>query len=344
MPTPSETESATRFPACLVKMPGGTEGRRATFFLAAEEFVAAHLPEDDYLFSWVIGPTVVMGRNQVAHQEINLDVCAEEQIDVVRRKSGGGAIFADEGNIMWSLVTGSGAVEPLFADYATSVAEALRQLGADTSVSGRNDILLAGGGKICGNAFYHQSDRNIVHGTMLYDSDLDLMGQALHPNRTKMRSKGVASVRSRVALLKSVLPFGVDELRERLTGLLCNRSIALTDVDVAEIERMEEAYDDTFYLYGQNIRSDVAMSTYFDGCGTVELRFTLKGSLIDEVEILGDYFELDDARTAFTMAFVGTPFVLDAMLTAVSNNHPEDSIRGLTDAMLEEWLGSEMMM
>ena len=159
------------FPACFVELPSYTEHRRAPFYLAAEEYIAQTLPVDNYLFSWQLGPTVVMGRNQVAHQEVDLDFCRREGIDVVRRKSGGGAIFADSRNIMWSLITGEGAVEPLFVEYAEKVARALNKLGADVELSGRNDIVLRDGGKICGNAFYHLPNRNIVHGTMLYDTN-----------------------------------------------------------------------------------------------------------------------------------------------------------------------------
>ena len=192
------------FPACHVVFPASADSRRATFYLAAEEYIAQKLPADNYLFSWQLSPTVVIGRNQVVHQEINLDFCQAEGIDVVRRKSGGGAIFADQHNIMWSLVTTACAVEPLFQVYAHEVARSLDSLGAQTEVSGRNDITLKNGGKICGNAFYHLANHNIVHGTMLYDTNPRRMQGALTPDVSKLQSKGVSSVRSRVALLKEV--------------------------------------------------------------------------------------------------------------------------------------------
>ncbi|MGM9696213.1 MAG: biotin/lipoate A/B protein ligase family protein, partial [Alloprevotella sp.] len=97
-----------------VEMPSSVEGKRAPFYLAAEEYIAHNLPADDYLFTWQIGPTVVMGRHQVAHLEVDLDFCRAEGIDVIRRKSGGGCIFADYNNIMVSRVTGSGPIEPIF--------------------------------------------------------------------------------------------------------------------------------------------------------------------------------------------------------------------------------------
>ncbi len=195
------TKSA--FPACLITFPFNVEGKTAPFFLAAEEYVAAALPADNYLFAWILPPTVVMGRNQVADAEVDLEFCQREGIDVVRRKSGGGCIYADEGNIMFSLITPEGAVEPIFNDYASTVAEALTSIGVEAKVSGRNDILLANGTKVCGNAFYHLKNRNIVHGTMLYDTNYNRMTRALTPDRLKLESAGVKSVKSRTGLIKA---------------------------------------------------------------------------------------------------------------------------------------------
>lgn len=329
------------FPACHIKLPPHTEGRRAAFYLAAEEYIAHRLPEGSYLFSWQLRPTVVMGRNQVAHQEVDLDFCQRHHIDVIRRKSGGGAIFADGNNIMWSLITGAGAVEPLFAEYATSVSEALRQLGAHTEVSGRNDIVLAGGGKICGNAFYHLPGRNIVHGTMLYDTDPTLMQGALHPNVDKLQAKGVKSVRSRIGLLKSCLDCGVSELRRRLQDLLCDREIALTDDDVRAIEEIERGYYEPAYLYGLSASGEVVRGGRIEGCGTLNLHIDLQGSLIRGVRLTGDFFELADANEAFSQALCGIPFTLAAIQRAINEHHPERSVRHLTAEALCRLLEGE---
>lgn len=321
------------FPTCYVNFPEDTDHRRAPFYLAAEEYIAKELPKDNYLFSWQLSPTVVVGRNQVLHQEINLDFCRSNNIDVIRRKSGGGAIFADRNNIMWSLVTDAGAVEPLFQEYARQVAAALHTLGAEAEVSGRNDIVLKDGGKICGNSFYHQYDCNIVHGTMLYDTTPELMSGALTPNETKLQSKGVKSVSSRVALIKDYLPFGVTELRKRLQALLSDRCINLTGNDVKRIEEMEQGYYATEYLYGRT-SSNIVRSGTVESCGSIALHFKLRGTLIDEVCLYGDFFELSDAGTAFNQAFKGIPFTPHSLKKAVESFHPESSIRNLNDKEL----------
>lgn len=340
IPYNETTDMSTKhFPACFVELPPSTEGRRAAFYLAAEEYIADHLPEGRYFFTWQLGPTVVMGRNQVTHQEVDIDFCQREGIDIIRRRSGGGAIFADEGNIMTSLVTEDGPVEPLFQEYAEAVATALRQLGAPAVVAGRNDIVLEGrGGKVCGNAFYHKVGRCIAHGTMLYDTQPRLMEGALHPDISKLQQKGVKSVRSRVGLLKDYLSFGVETLRQRLRTLLTDRTIRLTDTDVRQIEALEQRYYEPEYFYGSSARSDVTLGRRIEGCGTVEVCLQLQGSLISGVVLKGDFLDLGHAQKAFTTALVGQSFTPDGLRQAIAAHHPERSIRNLTETALRALL------
>lgn len=346
------------FPACYVEFPPTVEGRSATFFLAAEEYVARHADfspvagrPQAYVFTWRLRPTVVMGRNQVAHQEVDLDFCQREGIDIVRRKSGGGAIFADERNIMTSLVTGGGAVEPLFQAYAHAVSGALNELGATTEVSGRNDIILTcpspregegmevTTGKICGNAFYHLTGHNIVHGTMLYDTDPRLMQGALHPDQTKLQASGVKSVRSRVALLKDVLPFGVADLRDHLRRLLTDRCIVLDEEAVAAIEEIEREYRTPEFLYGRRAELNTVIRQRIQGVGTLELHLALHNGKVESLQLMGDFFHSeDDAEVLFRQAFQGyafTPKVIGERIAAV---HPERAVRNLTAEALIAFL------
>ncbi len=352
--------SPSHFPACFVELPLEAEGRRAAFYLAAEEYIADHLPEGSYFFTWQIGPTVVMGRNQVAHQEVDLEFCRREGIDVCRRRSGGGAIFADERNIMTSLITEACPVEPLFAEYAEAVASALRQLGAPTIVAGRNDIVLRDppkpslkgrkypspfkgedgrGSKVCGNAFYHRQNRCIAHGTMLYDTNPRLMEGALHPDVSKFEQKGVKSVRSRVGLLKDYLPFGVGTLRQRLRTLLCDRTTILTAEDIRQIERLEQRYyKEDFLNASTSAQSPISytktISRRIEGCGMVELQFSLQDNLITDIQLHGDFFDLGHASEVFQLAFVGQSFTPESLRQSINTHHPEHSIRGLNEAAL----------
>jgi len=330
-----KTQNASHhFPACYVELPPYTEGRRAAFYLAVEEYVAHEMPTDNYFFTWQLRPTVVMGRNQVAHQEIDLDFCHKTGIDIIRRRSGGGAIFADENNLMTSLITEEGSVESLFEGYAETIANTLCYLGAPAKVTGRNDIILESGGKVCGNAFYHTPGHCIIHGTMLYDTNPHLMEGALQPSASKMKSKGVKSVRSRIDLLKDYLEINVYELRKQLRTLLTDRSITLTDNDIQKIEVIEQKYYDPHFLFGNTSHADVTKKQHIEGCGMLEINLQLEGSLIQDITLTGDYFDLGDAQSAFKLCLTGLPYSAENLQNAIRKHHPERNIRGLNETSL----------
>lgn len=325
------------FPATFVALPQGYEEERAPFYLATEEYLAMHFPESSHLFTWQLSPTVVMGRHQDAQLEIDQNFCKQEGIDIIRRKSGGGSVYADKGNIMTSLITGEGSVELLFKEYALGMASCLNALGAKVEVSGRNDIVLTGGGKICGNAFYHLANRNIVHGTMLYDTNIRLMSGALTPERAKLLSKGVKSVQSRVSLLKDTLSgIGIEELRRHIRTYLTNDTIVLDENDIRAIREIEATYYDEQFLRGKSscYTSAPMCQERIEGCGTLTLRFETEGGTIKHVMLSGDYFELDDASAVFNTALAGCPFTRDAITKYATEHTPNRAIRGLsTDAL-----------
>ena len=316
------------FPACRVELPASAKGKRAAFYLAAEEYIAKHLPEDTYLFTWKVSNTVVMGRHQDANAEIDIDFCRANGIDIIRRKSGGGCIFADDNNIMISLVTGAGAVEPLFKVYANKLAGALQEIGVNAEVSGRNDILLDGK-KISGNAFYHLSQRNIVHGTLLYSTQSDLMSGALCPNPEKMKSHGVKSVKSRVALLKDILTIDIDQLEAHLLETMTDRTIRLTEEDIHYIKSIEADYYDPEYLFRKKRKNDIVLTQYIKGCGEVTLAFALLDGRVEQVQVEGDYFEECDANFTFNEAFKDVEFTQHELERIVEEMQPYRCIQGL---------------
>lgn len=322
-----------RFPATYVEVPDvvAEQPHRVGFYLATEEFIARHLPAGNYLYSWVLPePVAMIGRNQVLHQEVNIDFCRRNGVHLLRRKSGGGTIYGDEKNVFWSLITDEGTVEEIFAQYTHAVADALTRIGVEAKVSGRNDILLADGTKVCGNAYYLLGNRNVVHGTMLYDADLEKLLGALTPDAEKLKSAGVQSIRSRVGFLKDYLPYGIPRLRDELRNILCNDTIRLDTEDLTEIEKIEALYYHPEHLQGRIVNEGELRSQRIEGCGRIDMRFVLRGSLIKEVQITGDFFEQSDAREAFGNALCGVLFAKDEIRNALERHHPETSIRGLT--------------
>ena len=173
---------------------------------------------------WQSPPTVIYGRNQVAEQEIDLDFCRENGIAVVQRKSGGGCVYSDPGNVMVSMIVRPGPVEEVFPRQMERIAGFLRSLGLPAEVSGRNDILVDGR-KVSGNAYCKTPHADIVHGTLLFDVDFDVLERAITPSAEKLGRHGVASVRARVGNLRPLLaaadrPLDLPGFMERLTSWL----------------------------------------------------------------------------------------------------------------------------
>lgn len=220
-----------------VVIPQGAPNR-LTFFLAAEEYLAQSAKEDLF-FTWQSPPTVICGRNQIIENEVNLDYCRDHGIAVVRRKSGGGCVYSDEGNVMLSYVTPDSGVEEVFARYLNMVADALKDLGFDAVSTAHNDIMI-GDRKVSGNACFATPRATIVHGTMLYDLDFEALTLATTPSAEKLAKHGVQSVRQRVVNLRSLgLQTDAAGLRKFFEERLCDSELVLTAEDIEKIVKFE---------------------------------------------------------------------------------------------------------
>lgn len=218
------------------------EARRLPFYLSMEEYLA-HSAQEDMFFLWQVAPTVIFGRNQVMENEVNLDYCRAHGVDVVRRKSGGGCVYSDMGNIMLSYVTPDTGTDKVFTRFLDLVAEALSGLGLDAVRTEHNDILV-GGCKVSGNACFALPGSSIVHGTMLYDTDFDAMAQAITPPQEKLARHGVQSVRQRVANLRSLgLEMDIESFKRHIINSFCDREVVLGDSDIEKIREIERTYD-----------------------------------------------------------------------------------------------------
>lgn len=219
------------------------ETRRLSFYLAMEEFVARQYQmENDYFFMWQVEPSVIFGRNQVLENEVNVPYCREHGIKLYRRKSGGGCVYADMDNLMLSFVTAEENVNFAFNRFVNMVLLVLRQLGITATGSSHNDIMI-GDRKVCGTACYHVGGRSIVHSTMLYDTNMEYMLNAITPSREKLQKKGIESVRQRITLLKDYTALdSVESLKAFIRETLCEGERMLTASDVASIEAIEATY------------------------------------------------------------------------------------------------------
>ncbi len=222
-----------------------TKERGLAFYLAMEDFVAGRF-EDEAFFVWRVAPTVIIGRNQDLEAEVNMEYCREHGVEVVRRRSGGGCVYSDMGNVMVSYISPRGEVSAVFERYLSAMTACLSALGLKAEKSGRNDILVEGR-KVSGNAFHQLPDRSVVHGTLLYDTDFVALEEAIRPPVEKLERHGVAAVRQRVENLKRFIDNpevqSVGDLERYLVSYFCDGELTLAAEDVTEIEELEKTYN-----------------------------------------------------------------------------------------------------
>ncbi|MBQ9164172.1 MAG: lipoate--protein ligase [Bacteroidaceae bacterium] len=269
--------------------------RELSFYLAMEEYVARNMKERDCFFMWQVEPTVIFGRNQLIENEVNVSFCKQNGIKMFRRKSGGGCVYADKGNIMFSYITKEDNVGFTFYKYINMILAMLEKLNVKATTSGRNDILIDGR-KVSGNAFYRIPGRSVVHGTMLYDSDVEAMMASITPSEQKLKSKGVTSVSQRITQLKDYINLDLEQFKDFAKKTLCNGEITLQQKEVEKILEMEKEYRSHDFIYGNNPKYAVTHHHWLDGVGEMEVRMEVKNGVIQSLNLLGDYFivgELD---------------------------------------------------
>lgn len=301
--------------------------RRLTFYLAMEEYLARKVGDCEWFFMWQVKPTVIFGRHQLMENEVNMNYCRAHGIETYRRKSGGGCVYADMGNVMLSYVTSSKDMHLTYNRYVNLVALALWKMGVEAKVSGRNDILIDGR-KVSGSAFHRMPEGSIVHGTLLYDTQMEHMVGSLTPSGEKLQSKGVASVRQHITLLREHTGKSLPEVMAVLRSTFCDGEQRLTDADVERIETLEQDYLSTDFILGNNPRHTILRHRRVEGVGSMEARMEIKNNLVKAITLTGDFFHTGDVETIL-QPLRGIPFTREAIEAAL----PEDlgkTIRNLT--------------
>ena len=218
-----------------------SEPRGLAFYLAMEEYVARHIDDPDAFFMWQVEPSVIFGRNQVLENEVNVSYCRAHDIKLYRRKSGGGCVYADMDNLMLSFITTEENVNFAFNRFVNMVLLVLRKMGIEATGTQHNDIMI-GDRKVCGTACYHVGNRSIVHSTMLYDTNMEHMLNAITPGPEKLEKKGIQSVRQRITLLKDYTSLTLEEVKTLIRDTLCIGERMLTAYEVETVKRLEQSY------------------------------------------------------------------------------------------------------
>lgn len=276
----------------------------ASVNLAIEEYVLRHLPleEDSYLLFYINAPSIIIGKHQNTIEEINQEYVKENDIQVVRRLSGGGAVYHDLGNLNFSFITkDDGQSFHNFRKFTEPVVEALRSFGVNAELSGRNDLQV-GEQKISGNAQFSTRGRMFSHGTLMFNLNLEDVQASLHANPEKFKSKSTKSVRSRVANILSFMDrdMTIEEFRSELLRHIFGMDpkdvpqYKLKEEDWNKINEISrERYKNWDWNYGLSPESNVKHMKKFP-VGIIDLRMDIKDGNIQGIKIYGDFFGVGD--------------------------------------------------
>lgn len=294
--------------------------------LALEEYILRNFsPETDYLLFYINEPSIIIGRNQNTLEEINYDYVTEKGIHVVRRISGGGAVYHDLGNLNFSFITNHD-LKSLnnFKKFTAPVIKVLNELGLDAELKGRNDIEVDEK-KISGTAQFSTGKRMVSHGTLLFDTDLGEVANALQVKMSKIQSKGHKSVRSRVANISEFLenPMTIAEFRQLLLDGLFEESepfktYHLTPEQWEEVHKLkEEKYDTWEWNYGKSPKFNIQRTRRFP-IGEIDLRLFVEKGHITEFKIFGDFFGKEPVATLESL-LQGIRYEREAITSIIKN-------------------------
>ncbi len=271
--------------------------------LAIEEYAlkTMDVDKDSFFLFYINEPAIIIGKNQNTIEEINTDFVDINGIHVVRRLSGGGAVYHDLGNLNFSFITkDDGDSFRNFKKFTQPIVDALKEMGVDAELSGRNDIL-AEGRKISGNAQFTTKGRMFSHGTLMFDTEIDAVVSALKVRKDKIESKGIKSIRSRVANITEFLEqkSTIEEFRVTLLNSIFGgkeniKEMVLTEQDWTNIKELsKQRYGNWDWNYGKSPAFNMAHSERFP-TGGIDVRLQVKNGLIEDAHIYGDFFGVGD--------------------------------------------------
>lgn len=294
-------------------LPEREKANQLPFYFAVEEYVARTYTDDDYFLIWRVEPTVMLGRNQLIDNEVEIDYCKANNIDIFRRKSGGGCIYADQGCMQFSYISFAENVNAAFTAYMQRIADILCSLNINAELSGRNDILVEGK-KVAGSAFYRLKGRSVLHNSLLFSTQLEHLSKALTPAKEKLESKGVSSVRQRVTNVGDFTSLSIDEFMAYVHKYMCGDEVrVLTETDMQGIEAIEKELASDKFVYGKNPKYTETRKKRFADVGTLEAAIELKNGMIEHINLMGDYFLLGDIDCELLDLLKGVAFTREAV-------------------------------
>jgi lipoate-protein ligase A len=298
-----------------------------TLNLALEEYILRSLPDnDDYLLFYINEPSIIIGKNQNTVEEINADYVESSGLHVVRRLSGGGAVYHDLGNLNFSFIMkDDGKSFHNFKKFTEPVVRALQEHGVDAEMTGRNDLQV-GERKISGNAQFSTKGKMFSHGTLLFDSEIENVVSALKTNAEKYVSKSTKSIRSRVANITEFLkePMTIEQFRQMLLQSIFEQSAEipfyeLSDQDWENVHKLaDERYRSWEWNYGRSPSFNVQQKKRIEGAGTFDVRLQVEEGLIVNAAIYGDFFGRGDSNEV-AHQLIGTRYEASALKLLIAD-------------------------
>ncbi|MBQ1699797.1 MAG: lipoate--protein ligase [Bacteroidales bacterium] len=295
------------------------------FNLAFDEYCLENVKSGQpYFFLWRNRPSVIVGLNQNVYSEVNLEYLDAHGITLARRVTGGGAVYHDLQNLNYTIIGAHPSPEPFV--------EALRKLGVDAQLTGRNDIFVDGR-KCSGYARRVSHGQEIIHGTLMYDVDLDTLSHVLDTPFSKMNAKGIASVKSRVCNLKDHLPAmaSLDELQAALQDILSGGDQPLPP-DIVPLDEVQALSDSKFstwdFVYGRSKEAGFTRSVKLS-CGTVSADFKVEGGVLTHLVFWGDFL-FDEPASGLAEKLVGHRFTPSEISEALARAGVSRYLRGVS--------------
>ena len=314
-----------------------SKGGDPAFNLALEQYVFDRMDRSkEYFMLWQNDNAVIIGKNQNAYAEVNAKVVEEKGVRVIRRLSGGGAVYHDMGNLNFTFIMDAKVSEGLDIKlFCEPVAALLQSLGVDAQVNGRNDITIEGK-KFSGNSQYLREGRVMHHGTIMFHSDLDTVAAVLNVAGDKFQSKAAKSVKSRVTNVKPYLKEAIDlgRFKELLIDFIAKNEPMevheFTAGELAEVEKIkEERYATWEWNYGKSPEYAVQKERRIEGCGKIEAHMNTKDAQITEIEFFGDFFGIADNKELATL-LIGKELKKDTLLAALQDIDITKYFHGIT--------------
>lgn len=298
------------------------------FNLSAEEYFLCEKNKDFFLL-WQNKPCIVIGKNQNATDEINPDYISARSLPVVRRITGGGAVYHDRGNLNFSFIINGEADR---VELCRPIIDVLRSIGVVAEISGRNDILV-GGRKISGTAMCSHGGRSLFHGTLLISADLEAMSEVLRPDENKLMGHGVKSVRSRVANLSEYTKEEVSPniIGAMLAGYMTERGGKIYELGESDIKAIEKLRDNKYSTDEWNCGAERLQKSERSrlSCGTVYIKKKNVCGRIEDIRIFGDFMNIGDI-SKLEARLRGTEFRREEIISALEEARVEKYIPNLT--------------